>query len=211
MPKTEFGTDPDLPKSGGMYVKLKAKGDKLKFRIAGTPYYHVDHWIEEKGKRKKIECAKYNSEGNAADCEYCDQHKEAVAAGNKELADSVRPVTTFMYPILNRDTGEAAIFQFTAKGIHYDINGYAKEGVDVFACDWLVERTEEPGSGYYNVKRLGEDKLSAEEQEELDRAKGFNLEGKASSSIKETEEDEEEPGNGDIDGNEDVPAEDMPF
>jgi len=183
MPKAEFGSDLNLPRGGGQYVKLVSKGDKIKFRIAGTPTYHVDHWIGEKGAREKVACTKYNTDDKDAQCGYCDDYKKAVDAGDKDVAKDIKPTTTFLYPILNRETGEAAIFQFTAASIHYKISNYAKAGVDVLACDWLVERTEEPGSGYYDVMRLDAGTLSAEEKEELERAGGFNLGGRESSSV----------------------------
>ena len=71
-----------------------------------------------------------------------------------------------------KDTGKPIIFQ-TTTSVHVAINKYAKEGVDVFACDWKVERTEEPG-GYYSVMRLGEGELSSEEAAALKQAASLN-------------------------------------
>ena len=179
MPTAKFGTELNLPKGESRYLKLKAKGDVIKFRLAGVPFYQTDHWIN----KEKITCEKYNSEDNSAPCGYCEQYEEAVNAGDKQAQREYRPVTTFMYPVLDRNTGRAGIFQFTAKSIHYGIDGYSKMGVDVFGCDWAVTRNEEKGN-YYSVMRLGEDILSAEEQKELKRASEFELEGKQSESVK---------------------------
>ena len=197
MPKAEFGRELDLPASEGRYIRLKSQGDKIKFRIAGTPVYQVDHWVEG----EKIPCKKYG--GGGGECSFCEDYRRAVELGDEEMQRKFRPVTTFLYPILNRVTGKAQIFQFTAKSIHYAISGYAKEGVDVFGCDWVVERTEEPGSGYYSVMRLGSEELTEEEQAQLERARGFLLEGKSSKSVELSAEEkrvadeviEEEVGN----------------
>lgn len=176
--KAEFGTKLNLPKSESRYIKLRAKGDTIKFRLAGTPTYQTDHWVE----REKFPCEKYNSEDNSADCKYCEQYALAVADGNKKAADSIKPVTTFKYPILDRESGRAAVFEFTAKSIHYGIDGYAKMGVDVFACDWGVTRNEEQGN-YYSVMRLDKGVLSAEDKAQLKIASEFKLEGKQSESV----------------------------
>ena len=184
MPIAKFGQELNIPKSESRYLKLKAKGDTIKFRLAGVPVYQTDHWIN----KEKISCDKYNSADNIGDCRYCDQYAEAYAAGDKTAMREYRPVTTFMYPVLckeynNKEHGRAAIFQFTAKSIHYGIDGYSRMGVDVFACDWAIERTEEQGN-YYSVMRLGEGVLSKEEEAELKRAGGFELEGKESESVR---------------------------
>lgn len=189
MPKAEFGKELDLPAGGSRYIKLRSRGDKIKFRIARTPVYQVAHWVDG----QKIKCGKYGTGGGK--CSLCDDFQKAVQLGDEEMQKKFRPVTTFLYPILNRDTGEAQIFQFTAKSIHYAIGGYAREGVDVFSCDWAVERTEEPGSGYYNVMRLSNVELTDKEKQQLEVAKKFVLEGQESESVVEdelTEQDIEE-------------------
>ena len=184
MPVIKFGQELNLPKGESKYLKLRNKGDFLVFRIAGTPVYETDHWIN----REKVSCDKYNSLENDAPCHYCDDYAEAVAADDKQVMRELRPVTTFMYPVLDRTTGKAGIYQFTAKSLHYGIDGYAKMGVDVFACDWRVDRhkqtVDEAGPEFYSLMRLSEGVLSKEEKAELKRAKEFELEGKQSESVK---------------------------
>jgi len=190
MPLATFGKNLNLPSSGGKFIKLKAKGDKLKFRIAGQPVYETQHWIAEK---QAVLCGRFNSEDKKALCQYCDQYQKLVDAGQKDEAKELAPVTTFYYPILHLLDDSAGIFQFTAKSIHYTIGGYADEGVDVFACDWSIERTEDPGN-YYAVKRLGDKPLNEEQQDQYEVAKGLKINrGKESTSISLEEAQDIEP------------------
>ena len=183
MPAIEFGQELNLPKGESKYLKLRNKGDYIVFRIAGTPVYETDHWIN----REKVSCDKYNSLDNDAPCHYCDEYEAAVSADDKQAIRDLKPVTTFMYPILDRTSGKAGIYQFTAKSIHYGIDGYSKMGIDVFGCDWRVDRNkqtvDEAGPEFWSLKRLGEGVLSKEEKAELKRANEFELEGKQSESV----------------------------
>ncbi len=180
MPEASFEKNLNLPSSGGRYVKLSKKGDKIRFRIAGTPHYETKHFLGD----KEIEfCGKYNSDDTKATCKYCEDYATALEMGDEKTAKQIKPFTTFYYPILDLGDNKAKIFQFNAKGIHYTIKNYADEGVDVFACDWSVERTEEQGPNYYKVLRLDGKKLTKEQDEELVKAKGFKLSQKPSSSV----------------------------
>ena len=183
MPKIDFGKEINLPKGESKYIKLRNKGDFILFRIAGTPVYETDHWVD----RNKFPCDKYNSLDNDAPCHYCDDYLDAVANGDKKTVRELRPVTTFKYPVLDRTSGKAGIYEFTAKSIHYGIDGYAKMGIDVFGCDWRVDRlkqtVDEAGPEFWSLKRLGDGVLSKEEKAELKRASEFELEGKESESV----------------------------
>lgn len=192
MPEASFDKDLNLPLGGGRYVKLTNKGDEITFRIAKTPHYDTKHWL---GKREFTFCGKYNAEDPKAPCEYCDDHRKALEMAaeakteakkkvHEQVARDIAPTTTFYYPILDIKTSEAKIFQFTAKSIHYTIKGYSDKSVDVFGCNWSVERTEDPGS-YYKVLRLDKTKLSEEQEEALSQAKAFTLDKRESSSVKE--------------------------
>lgn len=180
MPVAEFGKKLNLPSNQSTFVKLKSKGEKIKFRIANTPHYETLHFIND--GREVVLCGKFNSEDKDGLCTYCDQYVKAVDSDDKKLARALAPVTTFYYPVLNLETGKACIFQFTAKGIHYTIGGYSDEGVDVFGCDWTVERTEEKGN-YYKVLRLGDKPLPKELKEEYERASKLKLKARESSSV----------------------------
>lgn len=179
MQEANFNKNLNLPKLGGNFLKLKAKGDKIKFRIASTPHYETKHWL---AARETVMCAKFNSDDKKAVCVYCEKYQKLQDVGEKEEAKQMAPVTTFYYPILNLENNTPAIFQFTAKGIHYTIKGYADENVNVFGCDWSVERTEEPGN-YYKILRLGNDELTPVQKEAYEAAKLIKLKAKESASV----------------------------
>lgn len=193
MPEANFDRNIDLPSSGGKYLRLKAKGEKIKFLIAKTPHYETKHWISD---RESVLCDRYNGQGKQAKCQWCEKHKDLLAlAGNDkkkiDAANKFRATTSFFYPILNLNNDEPVIFQ-TTPSIHWTIVGYKEDGVDVFGCAWSVERTEDPGN-YYAVRRLDPVKLTPEQQEALETAKGFTLErGKASSSVVDESEEVDE-------------------
>ena len=48
MPEAQFGQRLNLPVGGGSFLKLKSKGDKIKFVIANTPHYETLHWVDRK-------------------------------------------------------------------------------------------------------------------------------------------------------------------
>ena len=194
MPEAGFKRDTDLPVTGGKYLRLKAKGDKIKFLIANTPHYETKHWTSE---RENVLCDRYNGQGKKAVCVACVKYRDllALAGDDKEkieIANKLKPQVTFYYPVLDLKTDEPVIFQ-TSPSVHWTIVGYKEDGVDVFACAWAVERTEEPGK-YYEVRRLDAVKLSTDQEESLARAKQIVLsKGQASSSVtEETDEEEEE-------------------
>lgn len=184
MPEAAFGQQINVPSTGGSYIKLKGKGDKVKFIIAGTPHYETQHWIDG----HPVLCDRYNGSDKNAPCQYCDQYQAALEeAGDdkdaQKLANKKGPVTTFYYPILNLADDKPAIFQFTAQSIHWNISSYADEGMNVMEQTWLVTRTETPGS-YYDVKNLGIQRLTAEQEEALERASKLKIKlGKESSSV----------------------------
>jgi len=180
MPDADFGKKLNLPSADGRYAKLAKKGDKIKFRIANTPHYETKHFLPEK---EVVFCEKYNADDPTLTCKYCDDYQTAFDIGDEVMAKQLRPSTTFYYPILDLNLNKARIFQFTAKSIHYSIKGYADEGVDVFACDWSVERTEESGANYYKILRLDTSALDKVQMEQLLIAKEFKLESKTSKSI----------------------------
>jgi len=179
MPEAPFGKRLNLPQSEGRFIRLEHKGDKLRFRIANTPHYQTKHFLDDK---TTVFCGKYNTDDKKATCRYCDQYKKLFDEKGKKAADHLKPVMTFYYPIVNIDTNEPQIFQFNAPSIHYTFVDYDDEGIDVFACNWSVERTEEPGN-YYNIKRLSDKPLNPEQLKSLEVAKTFKLASKKSSSV----------------------------
>ena len=208
MPDANFDKDLNLPKGSSLYIKLVNKGDKIKFRIATTPTYETRHWVD---KKTVVMCTKYNVDDPDESCKYCDQYTDAQAVGNQDLARQLKPTTTFRYPILNLATNQPGVFEFTARSIHYGIKNYADEGVDVMACDWSVERTEEKGN-YYKLLRLSDKPLTEEQQESLEKAKKIMTKGRPSSSVTEGKDEPEEDPNAVANSHaEDVNPDDIPF
>jgi len=181
MPDANFNDNLNLPCGGSTYVKLQKAGDKIKFRIAGTPKYEVKHFNID-GRGVKL-CTKYNSpDPKNSKCIYCDQYQKLIDSGDKKAADLINPSTIFYYPVMqfsndvnDKKGGTAVVFQFTAKSIHWTIAGYSKEGVDVLSCNWVVERLEENKKVSYKVLRLDGTVLSEEQNEALERAKKMKL------------------------------------
>ena len=185
MPEAKFDNrNLNLPTSTGKYIKLKAKGDKIKFLIASTPHYETKHWLSD---QEAVLCEKYNSEDKMAKCQYCEAYQKNLEAAGEDkdkvkAANKMKPQVSFYYPILNFKDNVAGIFQ-TTQSVHWTIVGYAEDGVDVFGCVWSVERTEDPGN-YYATRRLDPVKLTAEQRLELEKAKTIKLsKGKLSKSV----------------------------
>jgi len=187
MPVADFNKKLNLPSKGGQYIRLKEKGDKVKFIIANTPHYETIHFIN----REVVVCGKYNSDDGKGDCEYCDMYKKAIEDGDETKERNLRPVTNFYYPILDLTNNKPAIFQFSAKSIHYTVKNYADEGVDVFNSIWSVERTNEQGANYYKVLCLGSPKLTKEQEEQLALAKKLEIKARESASVSVAEPTEE--------------------
>lgn len=190
MQSADFDRKINLPTSGGKYFRLKAKGDKIKFLIANTPSYETVHWISEK---ESVLCDKYNGQDKSAQCEWCEKYKSAVSMAGEDKrslldANKLKAKTNFFYQVLNLQTDESVIFQ-TTPSVHWTIVGYKEEGVDVFACAWSVERTEEAGK-YYEVRRLDTVKLTKAQKEVLDDIKNSAFDkGKQSKTIVVGDED----------------------
>ncbi|KKR27915.1 MAG: hypothetical protein UT61_C0062G0015 [Candidatus Woesebacteria bacterium GW2011_GWA1_39_8] len=197
MPEAGFDKNLNVPRSGGNYTKLSSKGEKIKFLIANTPHYETKHWT---GERESVLCEKYNSPDKNKSCDLCDQWKVLVEAAGEdkkelEVANKLKPQVTFFYPILNLADNSPVIFQ-TAPSVHWTIVGYKEDGVDVFACAWSVERTEDPGN-YYVIRRLDAVKLDEEQEAALQKAKEIKLsKGKLSQTVVDEDppvpEDDEE-------------------
>lgn len=194
MPRAEFGRALNIPTTTGTYIKLKQKGESITFRIAGTPHYETKHWVDG----ETVLCGKFNSEDKKATCAHCDAYQQALelAGEDKNLQDKAQkmaPKVNFYYPVLDLVNNKPAIFQFTAAGIHYTISGYAEDGVDVFEQSWKVIRTELPGK-YYDVRNLGIQRLTAEQEEQFEKAQNIKIKtGVQSSSIQQAKEPEDVP------------------
>lgn len=204
MPEIEFTDDLDLPGQKGMadFVKLEAKGEKIRFRIANKPHVRGQHWPPGD---PPVDCLRVNED---SECEYCIKLEAGELPKNVTEEDVKKdsrknwysPSVQFLYPILNRDDGKAAIFQ-TTTSVHIVIREAAKAGIDVYKSDWQVVRNEGSPANYYSTIRLDPIKLEKSDKEELEAAKNINLELILNGSKASTMEG---PGTEEVDPN-DVP------
>ena len=180
MPRADFTEDLNIPGSSGRseFVQLKSKGEKIKFRIAGTPFYRGQHWPSNNGQ--PVDCPQVNQDEH---CEYCDKFEAGELPADVKVDSKgkvvkgrnwYKPTVQFLYPVLNRETEESQIFQ-TTLSVHMSIREAAKAGVDVYKSDWQVTRNEGSPANYYSVVRLDATKLSKTEEEALAAAKEIDF------------------------------------
>lgn len=187
-PYIEFGQD--IPSSSPKtFVSLKAKGDKITFRILGKPYYNGIHFIKkDDGKWDIVPCPRINEKETCTICEkYFNTLKEvskfketdkALFEEGKKEAEKYRSTINIFFPILNREDEQFQIFQ-TRVGIKKKIDAELGMGIDVLKKDYIVMRTEQPGNDYYTLSRLDSEDtkpLSKKELEEVKKFKSTKLE-----------------------------------
>src|SRR5690606_3687535 len=81
------------------------------------------------------------------------------------------------YPVLDRTTGQFVVFQ-TKPSVRKEIEAEYAMGTKVLEIDWIVMRTENPGSGYYKVSKVDSadtKPLTEEELAEVERFKSIDL------------------------------------
>ena len=201
MPVAEFGEK--ISFSVSKFTKLKSKGDKLRFRILGKPFYDGKHFMEDSNSEsgwKVLPCPRINEGG---ECEICEMffaaHKSAKKEGlskteTQKLTSPFKPAVNFYFPVLNRDSQEFEIFQ-TTQGVRNQIESQIELGTKVLERDLIVLRTETPGSGYYSlnvVDSADTEPLTEKEEAEAVKGKEANLEDYVngqSESAGEVEED----------------------
>jgi len=187
MPTLTFGQELNFGNENEI-VRLKSKGDKIQFRLAGNGYYEGVHFVkDEKGATNITYCPRIMQTG---ECELCKKFFEETkkakliedeAKRNKALKaakDSYGVSIKFYYPILDRGTGKAKILQ-TTLSVRKKIEALVVAGIDVLASEFEIGRTEQPGSDYYQLIRVDSSevkKLTEEENKELERAREFDLE-----------------------------------
>lgn len=203
MPSIDYNEDIDLPgTSRSQFISLQNKGEKIRFRLANKAHFRGRHWNPK--EKAPEDCPRINSDEY---CEYCEKFESGVMPPEVKVDKKgkitegrnwYKPSVQFLYPILNRDTGESQIFQ-TSLIVHLAIRNAAKAGVDVYKSDWQVERTEESPAAYYSVVRLDpipltkDDKATLEEAKEIDFEQIYKEETKESTMDAPEEEEEPEP------------------
>ncbi len=230
MPSINYTDDIDMPGSSATspFIQLKSKGEKIKFRIANTPYVRGQHWVDGK---TPVACPRINRK---EDCEYCQKYENGdfpPGVDEEKGRNWYQPSIQVMYPVLNRATGKSQIFQ-TSPSVHRTIKEAAEAGVDVSKSDLVVTRNEGAPATYYSTVRLDQSPLSPEESIAYEQAKNINFElifskeGKPSSmkvessaqvkptaKVKNTTEDKEaeEILTGNQNPDEEVAPSDIPF
>ena len=187
MPEAKVGEKTSLDRKE--FLELKSKGDKVKIRIASANYYYEGkHFVKQSDDSWDVtSCSRVNEE---FDCELCEQYfaikrevkkatdsKEEEAAKNLDKeARKVKPNISFYYPVLDRETHIAAIFRTTLM-VRLALEEKVDEGIDILNVDWVVKRTEKPGS-YYSLSRVDSadtPELTKDEKAEIKKAKKMNV------------------------------------
>lgn len=157
---------------GGKYLNFK-KGDKgrvIQIRIVSEPKYILQHWISDvQGKQSPVNC-----DGDT--CAYCGK-----AVPPKE---KMQKVAKWGWIVIDRADEEVKIFTGptqiarSIKDISELVNMKTKNVVwgDPRTYDIQIERTEEPGAGYYKTVPMvdGRDPLTDEEKKKVEAA-GYDL------------------------------------
>jgi len=184
MPIAKIGDKTNLDRRE--FLELKSKGEKLKIRLASSDYYYEGkHFFQKENKDWEVtSCPRVNNE---LDCKYCEEYfaikkqmKEETDKAKLDALDKkarmVKANIAFYYPALDRETGLAGIFKTTLM-IRLAFEEQVKDGVDILNFDFIVKRTEKPGS-YYSLDRVDSadtSKLTKEEKAELEKAQKMNI------------------------------------
>lgn len=200
--------------SGNMFVQLKSKGDKIKFRLIKGGYYDGKHFIKDGDSWVVSYCPRI-MEGK--DCLYCQKYAELKTKANSledkndkekalKEARQFQSKITFYYPVIDREDKKGRILK-TTLGIRQKLEDEFKNGVDVYEYDYILTRTENSPSDYYSLIRLDSkqcEELSEDEVSEVKKMSDLNLE-EIITGVKKSSQDfkkEEEVI---------VPDEDLPF
>jgi len=185
MPSFNLGEALNIDR-GGMFVKLKAKGDKIKFRLVKGGYYDGKHFIKNGDKWTVSNCPRIMGGG---ECEYCNKYTsirtQADLLQDKEERESVmkeannfKAKMTFYYPIIDREDGKGKILK-TSLVVRQELEQEYKDGIDVYEYDYVLTRTEESPAKYYKLTRIDSKQtkeLTTEEVNEMGRLANLNLE-----------------------------------
>lgn len=160
MPYADFGEKVSFG-TGSQFLKLKSKGDKLRFRILGRPFIEGKHFTKTEDGWDVTPCPRVNEK---QDCPSCTIYMKAIGAANKTKDEAIKKkahkefdkynaTISVYYPIIDRLTQEFRVFQ-TTMGVRGKIESEGEMGVKVLAVDFDIMRTELPGSDYYKLSRV---------------------------------------------------------
>lgn len=185
MPYAEFGEKLSFG-GGSPFFKLKSKGDKLRFRLLGAPFIEGKHFFKlEDGSWDIQPCPRVN-EGK--ECPHCKIFfsiiMKAKKTGDKTIMEQAKKEAnpyknsiSVYFPVLDRETEEFKVFQ-SSISVRNKIEDEVALGTKVLDVDFIVLRTENPGSDYYKLSRVDSADirpLTAKEQSEVERFKATNL------------------------------------
>lgn len=190
MPSHQIGDKTNLD-GGNLFIQLKAKNEKVLFRLAQGNYtYIAKHFAKENGKWIINDCPRLMQEEQCSACEqFFAFNKQLKELKNKKAKKSeielienqmkdFKPKVTFNYAILNRDLKQAQILKVPLS-IRLKIEEYFNNGFNVVGSDFILTRTEKPGADYYSFLRKDSadvQDLDETEEKEFKKAQEFNLE-----------------------------------
>ena len=168
MPHAKIGDKTPLDGGSTKIFKLTSKGQKVLIRILGDGYYNGKHFMQKgDGSWNVFHCPRVMLEKS---CAYCDRFFEkakelkdlrAVKAKDRDneaieaiekVVGRFRPTIKWHYPALNRDSGDPIILQ-VSMGVRNKLEQAVDAGVDILDSDFVLTRTEKPGSDYYLLTR----------------------------------------------------------
>jgi hypothetical protein len=184
MPYNEFGTK--FSSGTSQFTNLKDKGDKIRFRLLGAPYVNGKHFEQMADEKWNITpCPRINDRGV---CETCNKYFEIMAKAkktdDKKIIEQAKKdarkysvAISFYFPVIDRNTGEFTIFQ-SKMSVKNKIDAKLAAGVKIFDVDFVVVRTETPGSEYYSLDKVDSSDtppLTDEEELEVEKYKKMDL------------------------------------
>lgn len=189
MPYSEIGDK--FSTSTSQFVSLKGKGDKIRFRLLGRAFINGKHFEElppndPSGKKWNVtNCSRIN---DRVECETCNKYFEIMAKAkkteNKDIIEQAKKdakkyqaAISVYFPILNRDTAEFAVFQ-SKMSVKNALDEELNMGTRVYDVDWVVMRTEKPGTDYYKTSKVDSAEtppLTEEEVEVVKKGKSTDL------------------------------------
>lgn len=169
MPYADYGESIDMGTS--KFTKLKSKGDKIRFRLLGKPFYDGKHFMQDDGEWDIKSCPRINEGGK---CDICDMFFKAHKDGKKQglskddidkMTKDFKASVSFYFPVVNRETEMFEIFQTTI-GVRNQLETEKEMGVNLLESDFVVMRTEIPGS-YYKLSKVDSSDVNELSEKEL--------------------------------------------